>query len=78
MKTRPVTPNRFFASFRPFAARALKPLSLSPPMSVTTATLIGSLASGFAEPIEVTVNATTAKSASEATTIHLRIATYPP
>ena len=47
-------------------------------MSVTTATLSVSLASLFAEPIEATVSAATATSASDATTIHLRIATYPP
>ena len=47
-------------------------------MSVTSATRNLSVAAGFAEPIEATVSATTATSASDATTIHLRIATYPP
>ena len=47
-------------------------------MSVTSATRNFAGAAGFADPIEATVSATTATSASEATTIHLRIATYPP
>ena len=47
-------------------------------MSVTSATFSLAGAAGLADPIEATVSAEIATSASEATTIHLRIATYPP
>ncbi len=50
-------------------------------MSVTSATFRSDVAfgvAGLAEPIEATVSAETATSATEARTIHLRIATYPP
>ena len=62
MKTRPLTPTCFSASFRPLYASALKPLSFRPPMSVTSATLSGRCLClrGFAEPAETTASARTA------------------
>ena len=50
-------------------------------MSVTSATLRPDVAwafDGLAEPTEATVSASAAQSASDATTVHLRIATFPP
>ena len=47
-------------------------------MSVTSATFSLAGAAGLADPIEATVSAEIATSATEARTIHLRIATYPP
>ena len=74
-------PSFFSAFFRPLYASALKLLSFRPPMSVTSATLRPDVAcafDGLAEPTEATVSASAAQSASDATTVHLRIATFPP
>ena len=74
-------PSFFSAFFRPLYASALKLLSFKPPMSVTSATLRPDVAcafDGFAEPAETTVSASAAQSASDAKTVHLRIATFPP
>src|SRR5262249_36060637 len=50
MKMRPSTPNFFSARCSPTADRALKPLSLRPPTSVTIATLIVALPAALPLP----------------------------
>jgi hypothetical protein len=78
MNTRPVTPSCVLASARPFAASALKPRSLRPPMSVTTATFSVAGAAGLAELVAVTASAMSATSASSSVAVDFRCDTYPP